>query len=525
LLISGPSLSSPPVDTLGRAVLRLSDHAAPWLTVHRGKDAHEWTGPALLDLARRWRDAARAKGLQAGDRAVVLMPNDERFVAAFFGLQLAGCAPVPLAWPSTLANKQQALAPLRPIVEAADPRVVFTTPDLDPDWPWPLVTEPAPAVTGDDVLAGPDDPAFLQFTSGSMGRPRGAVIPHRGAVACTWSMGLGMGLSSDDVGLSWLPLYHDMGLVGALLSPLMFGFPLHLMRPGEFLLHPRRWLDHAAAFGATVAAAPDFGWRLVARRIRDYGGDLSKWRVGLDGAEPVHRSTLDAVHDRLGSAGLPAGTPRPAYGLAEGTLGVCIYDPIRPAPDLSWKGRLIPSVGGPLPGVSVRTVTAEGADCAEGQEGEILVSSPGLMLGYFRDDEQSARALQDGWLHTGDLGVIVDGQLHVTGRIKDLVIHNGVKLHPYDIERVAAEAAEATLNGAAAFAVQQGEQEALVVVVEVPRRRAEGVEKRVLGALVKQLGIRPSQVLAVSPGQLPRTTSGKVRRPAAAERFGGGLGG
>ncbi|RME28799.1 MAG: hypothetical protein D6798_01565 [Deltaproteobacteria bacterium] len=524
MLISGPPLSSPPVDTLGRAVLRLAEMDQPWLTVHRDPERHAWTGPALLDLARRWRDAARARGLRQGDRAVVLMPNDERFVAAFFGLQLAGCAPVPLAWPSTLANKQQALAPLRPIVEVADPRVILTTPEVTTDWPWPFVTEPAAAATGDDVLAGPDDPAFLQFTSGSMGRPRGAVIPQRAAVGCTWSMGSGMGLSPQDVGLSWLPLYHDMGLVGALLCPLLFGFPLHLMRPGEFLLHPRRWLDHAAEFRVTVAAAPDFGWRLVARRVRDYDRDLSSWRVGLDGAEPVHRSTLDAVHQRLGPAGLPAGTPRPAYGLAEGTLGVCIYDPDRPAPDLEWNGRQVPSVGGPLPGVSVRTVTATGMECAEGEEGEILVRGPGLMRGYFRDEGQTAAALRDGWLHTGDLGVIAGGQLYVTGRIKDLVIHNGVKLHPYDIERVAAEAADATLNGAAAFTTREGEDEALVVVVEVPRRRSEGVERRVLGALVRQLGIRPNRVLAVPPGQIPRTTSGKVRRPAAAARFGGGHG-
>ena len=147
--------------------------------------------------------------------------------------------------------------------------------------------------------------------------------------------------------------------------------------------------------------------------------------------------------------------------------------------------------------------------------------SQSLMDGYFENPEATAAALQDGWLHTGDLGMVRDGQLHVTGRIKDLVIQNGVKFHPYDIERVAAEAAHATLNGAAAFSIVSEDGEDLVVVVEVPGSRAEGVERKVRGALVEHLGIRVSQVIAVSPGELPRTTSGKVRRPAAAAMYGG----
>jgi acyl-CoA synthetase (AMP-forming)/AMP-acid ligase II len=316
------------------------------------------------------------------------------------------------------------------------------------------------------------------------------------------------------VGLSWLPLYHDMGLVGALLCPLVFGFPLHLMRPGEFLLHPGRWLERAAAVRATVAAAPDFGWRLAARRLRGSPGDLSAWRVALDGAEPVHRSTIDDVQAALGPHGFPATALRPSYGLAENTLGVCILDTRAPGPDLVLEGRTVPSCGSPLPGVSIRV------DAPEGQQGEILVRSGSLMQCYFRDPQATAAALQQGWLHTGDLGVIQGGQLHVTGRIKDLVIQNGVKFHPYDIERIAADAAEATPNGAAAFACAHEEGERLVVVVEVPARRQDGVEKRVRGALVEALGVRVDQVLAVAPGALPRTTSGKVRRPAAAAMFG-----
>ena len=511
----GPPLPALPFSTLAQALRALEDRPGPWLTVVQGKADRVFTGAELLALARAWRAAARAAGLTRGGRAVVLMPNDERFVAAFAGTLLAGATAVPLAFPATLSNPAEAIARLAPLVAAADPAVVLTTPELAQGWPVPAVTAPAPAPDQDEVLPEPDDLAFLQFTSGSMGRPKGAAISHRAAMACTVSMGTAMGLGPADVGLSWLPLYHDMGLVGAMLCPVVFGFPLHLMRPGEFLLHPGRWLERAAAVRATVAAAPDFGWRLAARRLRGSPGDLSAWRIGLDGAEPVHRSTLDDVQAALGPHGLPATALRPSYGLAENTLGVCILDTSRPGPDLEMEGRRVPSCGGPLPGVTVRI------DAPEGEAGEILVRSASLMQGYFRDAEATAAALREGWLHTGDLGVLSGGQLHVTGRIKDLVIQNGVKFHPYDIERVAADAAEATPNGAAAFARDSEEGERLVVVVEVPARRQEGVEKRVRGALVEALGVRVDEVRTVAPGALPRTTSGKVRRPAAAALFGG----
>ncbi|MCK6504008.1 AMP-binding protein [Myxococcota bacterium] len=517
--LHGPPLPALPFPTLVAALHALEHRPGPWLTVVQGKADRVFSGAELLVLARRWRAAARAAGLQAGDRAIVLMPNDERFVAAFAGALLAGATAVPLAFPATLSNPTEAVARLAPLVTAADPSVVLTTPELAAGWPVPVVTAPAEDPDQGDVEPQGDDLAFLQFTSGSMGRPKGAAISHRAAMTCTVSMGAAMGLSPADVGLSWLPLYHDMGLVGAMLCPLVFGFPLHLMRPGEFLLHPGRWLERAAAVRATVAAAPDFGWRLAARRLRGSPGDLSAWRVALDGAEPVHRSTIDDVQAAMGPHGFSPSALRPSYGLAENTLGVCILDTRAPGPDLLLDGRAVPSCGGPLPGVSVRI------DAPPGQQGEILVRSGSLMQGYFRDPEATAAALRQGWLHTGDLGVLAGGQLHVTGRIKDLVIQNGVKFHPYDIERIAADAAEATPNGAAAFARDHEDGERLVVVVEVPARRQEGVERRVRGALVEALGVRVDEVRTVAPGALPRTTSGKVRRPAAAAMFGAPDGG
>jgi acyl-CoA synthetase (AMP-forming)/AMP-acid ligase II len=307
-----------------------------------------------------------------------------------------------------------------------------------------------------------------------------------------------------------------MGLVGGLLVPLLYRFPLHLMTPGEFLLHPVRWLERISRFRGTIAAAPDFAYQLLTRRVRTTDGlDLGSWRHALDGAEPVHRATLDAFADRFAPVGFRSAALRPVYGLAEYTLGVTFSAP--GAPDLAHAGRSIPSVGRPLPGVTVDVVRS-GASVRDGDEGEIVVRGPALLSGYFRDPEATASALRDGWLHTGDLGVLRDGQLYVTGREKDLVIQNGSKFHPYDIERVAAAAAGAPPNGAAAFSVPTGDREHLVVVVEATAA-ATGVTQQVRGSLLEELGVRADRIEVVPPGDLPRTTSGKLRRRACAERF------
>lgn len=438
---------------------------------------------------------------------LVLLPNDVRFPAAFFGAWMAGAVPVPLAWPFTLANAARALAPIRPLADAARASAIATIPELAADWGLPVVTGPADRPLPRVAAPSPGDPAFMQFTSGSLGRPRGAVISHGAVLASAFAMGRAMDAGEGDVGVSWLPLFHDMGLVGALLTPLLFGFPLHLMTPGEFLLHPARWLRRLAEAGGTVSTAPDFAYDLVLRRVKE-DFDLSRWRVALDGAEPVHRATLDRFEARFGVR------IRPVYGLAENTLGACFGTPGEA--DLSWLGRSVPSCGGPLDGMTVG-IRAGDVWAGEGEEGEVVIRGPALMSGYFEDEASTSAALRDGWLHTGDLGVLRDGRLHVTGREKDLVIQHGRKFHPYDVERVAAIAAEAPPNGVAAFSVAGPETEQLVVVVE---SRQEEIERRVRGLLLEELGVRADRVVRVSPGELPRTTSGKVRRREAAARFG-----
>ncbi len=505
--ISGPTLADPPVATLGAALERLACRAGPWLTVHRGSASTAYTAGEVLMLARRWARALQEAGVRPGDRAALLLPNDVAFVAAFFGCQYAGATPVPLAWPVSALDLGRTVAMLQPLVDHARPSVIVTTPGVVSLAPFgrPALAEPHALPAGSQPAWSPEDTAFIQYTSGSLGRPRGALISQRAAVASAWSMAQALGVGPDDVGVSWLPLFHDMGLVGGLLCPLLAGFPVHLLAPGEFLLHPRRWLACISEHRGTVAAAPDFAYALTARRVANVDGlDLSTWRHALNGSEPVHRATIEAFVERFGPVGFSAEAPRPVYGLAENTLGVSFSAPGEP--DLSAGDRTLVSAGRPLPGM----------DVAIADSGEVLVRGPTLMAGYFEDPEATGRALRDGWLHTGDLGCIADGRLYVTGREKDLVIQNGRKFHPYDIERIAAAAVRAPPNGAAAFAARDEE---LVVVVEAPGDGPVDVERLVRGELLASLGVRPHRVVSVTPGDLPRTTSGKLRRAACVERY------
>lgn len=497
MILRGPTLPPPPVATLAAAILRLGP--ASWLHVVRGDTSEVWTGVDILAESERWAATFLAHGVERQDRVAIWLPNDARFVTAFFGAALIGAIAVPLAWPATLANPGIAVGHLDGLVQVAEPRVIVTDPAVAGAIPWPIPVLTEPGEARATRLPDPSDIAFLQFTSGSTGRPKGAAISHRAAVASTWAMGVALGLGPDDVGVSWLPLFHDMGLVGALFCPLLFGFPLHLMPPAMFLLHPDRWIKKVSEVRGTIAAAPDFAWAMAARRSPPKVVlDLSCWRHALDGAEPVHRATIDAFTHRYAPFGFVPGALRPVYGLAENTLGVAFATP-GDGVDLLIDGRHVPNAGTPLPGMEVE-VTDTGA---------IRVRGPALMDGYFRNPEATAAALVDGWLVTGDLGRIVDGRLYVTGREKDLVIRHGRKFHPYDIERIAAEAAGSPPNGAAAFAVDTELAEALIVLVET---RAEDAPQKVRAELLTTLGIRADEVHPLAPGTLPRTTSGKLRR-------------
>jgi acyl-CoA synthetase (AMP-forming)/AMP-acid ligase II len=361
---------------------------------------------------------------------------------------------------------------------------------------------------------GADDLALLQYTSGPVGAPTGVALTHRQIMANVTGMGEALGLTRDDVALNWIPLVHDMGLIGGLFASLVFRCPLHVMPPQSFLMHPHRWLENITKLGVTLSVAPNFAYRLCLRRVREKhmaNLDLSSWRVAVNGAEMVHHDTVTAFRDKFGPVGFSAKTMLPVYGLAENTLATAC--PPLDAPYVTDDDGVV-SVGGPLPGQAL-SIQDDGGIVAEGELGEICVRGPCVMRDYFDNPEASAHALRDGWLHTGDVGRIRAGRLFIHGRAKQMVIKMGRNYYPGDIERI--------VGGGVAFAWPNPESgtDDLVLVRESEPLDAEA-EKRETNELNAQLlavlGIRIDRIVRVAPGALPDLDTAQLRDHAR-ERF------
>ncbi|MDP1825916.1 MAG: AMP-binding protein [Archangium sp.] len=511
--LRGPPLPGGVASSLWAELLD-GDPSQPWLVFHTGTVRTTLSRADVAARALGWAAALRqaCPGLQ---RVGVLLPNGPDFVAAFFAAQALGAVAVPLPWPVVDGAPDKLIESLRPVLGRARLDVLATTPGCAAvDWGTPVVTEGSakPFVPGE--VEGPL--AFMQFTSGSTGDPRGAVISQRAALGSARAMASALGLGPSDVGVSWLPFFHDMGLVGVLLTSLVARFPVHVLRPGDFLMRPRRWLDLVSSERATLTVGPNFAWELLVRRVAADGLDLSSLRCALNGSEPIHRTTLDGFTTKFAPAGFKADAFLSVYGLAEATLGVAFSRPGAPKPDLDVAGRPVPCVGAVLPGIELCVADADGRVKRPGEEGELCVRGPTVMSGYFEHADATAATMRGDWLRTGDLGVVRGGTVYVTGREKELVIQAGRKFHPYDIERVVAAMVEATPNGVAAVSRPDAAQgsEGLVVVIEL--RRVSGAIDPMLikGELLRVLGVRADVIEFVPAGTLPRTTSGKVKRKA-----------
>jgi fatty-acyl-CoA synthase len=485
-----------------------------WITFHHGSTETRWTAAAIQERAQGWAGAFTRHGLQPGDRVGVWQPNGVDFIAAFFGAIGAGGVAVPLPWPVAETATDQGIERLGPLLRQAGiqhlalPEGVRGATGVKHNICHPELGK------GALHSCTQNGPAFIQFTSGSTATPRGAVISHAAALENAGSIVRALGLGEGDVGVSWLPLFHDMGLVGVMLSSLLGGFHLHLMRPAEFLLHPRRWLELISAKKATLTVAPDFGYAYAARRVpMSAPFSLSSLRIALTGSEPIQPRTLDAFAERFRPSGFRKEAFWGAYGLAENTLAVSLG----PACEATYRasgGRAVPSVGRPVGDVELAV------DAPAGEEGPIRLRSSSLMDGYFEAPEATREVLRDGWLHTGDRGVWVDGRLFVTGRDKDLVIKAGRKFHPSEIEQVVAACVDTTPNGVAAFSTPGEGGEELVVVVEPRRVASQQFEGAVRTAVVTELGVKIDRLEWVTPGALPRTSSGKLKRSECVRLYG-----
>jgi acyl-CoA synthetase (AMP-forming)/AMP-acid ligase II len=474
----------------------------------------------LWEQSGRYAAGLARAGVRAGDKICLIYPTCAEFFYTFFGALRVGAVPVPLyptlgvettaaifrdseavavatiGWFRTGVDESCGLAP--------NVRQVLEPPDLEVDAPAP----PLAAAKADDL-------AFLQYTSGSTGRPRGVMLTHANVVATIHFMAEAAGITVDDRVVSWLPLYHDMGLIGCAFTPPLSGTPIWLLPPD--LRNPRQWLSLITEIRATFTVSPDFGYRNCVRNVRDTTGlDLTSLKAALSGAEPVRQSTIDAFESHFGLKRVIS----PCYGLAEATLAVAIWPrgiPLR----LDPSGRFL-SVGKPCRGVSVRILAPLDEGTAErpaGVEGEICVKSPGVMKGYYNNSAATEKVLMPGgWLRTGDLGFVdAEGYLFVTGRLKDLIILGGQNVVPADIEEVVDRVDGVRYSAAVGIDSERTGTQRLHVVVEV---RSEDAGHEDFHDLVREItsrvhrasGHRPARVMLVRSSTIPKTSSGKIQR-------------
>jgi len=524
---------------------------------------------AELDAKARSIAAALAShGLIPGERALLLYPPGLEFIAAFFGCLYAGIIAVP-AYPPQPSQLARTLPRLLSILADADVAIVLCDTTVSRAGKGMSAHAPAlvniPWLSTDRLGASharewmpqaiaPDHLAFLQYTSGSTASPRGVMVSHANllhnlAYACDQGRN-----GRGTVSVSWLPVIHDMGLIEGVLQPIFAGYPAHLMAPASFLQRPLRWLRAITRYRATNSGAPNFAYDLCVRKVSDdqvHDLDLSSWRIAYNGAEPIRRDTLVAFHDRFRQAGFRWKSFFPVYGLAESTLLVSTgdrdYEPVVREVDAEQlsSGRVVE----PTPGMPAKSFVSSGphgcgtrvlivdplttTPCADGDVGEIWVSSPSVARGYWRRDIETAETfrarLADGtgpFLRTGDLGVMIDGELFVTGRIKDVIVIRGYKYYPQDIELTAERQQTAIRGGcSAAFAFDGDDMESVGLAIELDPRQlpidkdgrerafAEIVEV-VRVAVAGEHGVNLSLVAILAVGGVPKTSSGKLRRGA-----------
>ncbi|NVI99072.1 amino acid adenylation domain-containing protein [Myxococcus sp. AM009] len=523
---------------------------------------------AELDAGARAVAALLQRHLAPGDRALLLYPPGREYAFGFLGCLYAGVVAVP-AYPPDPMRLGRTLPRLQSLVADCGARVALTTsgiadmvepltegaPDLralrwlatDTVAPAEAAAWRAPALSGESV-------AFLQYTSGSTGTPRGVVLRHRHLLHNSWLIARGFDASPNAVGVLWLPPYHDMGLIGGLLQPLYRDFPMVLLPPLSFLQRPMGWLEAVSRYGGSVCGAPNFAFDLCVRKstpAQRAALDLSRWESAFCGAEPVRADTLERFAEAFAPAGFRREAFYPCYGLAEGTLivsgGVRAAAPVvrrfsregllrgeARAPEAESAEAVLVGCGQVLGDQDVRVVDpVTRRPCPPGRVGELWVRGPSVADGYWQRPEETERTFhgrladsgEGPYLRTGDLGVIEDGEVFVTGRAKDVLVLRGRNHYPQDLEQSAERCHPGVRPGCgAAFLVEEAGEERLVLVQEVAAKvAADGavaeVVTRIRAALSEEHGLAASAVVLISAGSLPKTSSGKVQRRATREAF------
>lgn len=516
----------------------------------------EWSYADLQAAAQRVAGGLQASGVRFGDRVGLMLPTGPDYLATFFGILWLGAVPVPLYPPFRLDQLQdyvqrqstilslsgvellvsferaKAVLPLLKM-SSTTLRQVVTASELRT---FPPVGSPRPGALG-----------LIQFTSGSTGVPKGVALTQEALLHNLRAYGFGMQLGPEDVTISWLPLYHDMGLIGTMLGSIYHGQPLVLMGPQDFLARPSRWLWAVHRYRGTVSPAPNFAYEICARKIPDSeleGLDLSSWRIALNGAEAVRPETLRRFSARFAPYGFRETSHFPAYGLAEASLAVTFPPPGRgPVIDRVSRTRLeedgvvascgldepaleLVSCGRPLPEMEVRVVDREGRALPDRQRGHLEFRGPSALDCYYNNPQATAQVKDaQGWVKTGDLAYLSEGELYLTGRSKDLIVIAGRNLHPEDIEDLVGGLPGVRRGCVAAFGLLAEDQgtEALVVVAETrygpETPDGQQLRQAITAELVRNLGLPPDQLHLVPPQTVPKTPSGKIRRSETRQRL------
>jgi fatty-acyl-CoA synthase len=506
----------------------------------------------LLVEALTLAGALHARGLKPGDRVAIVLPEVSDFIRAFFGISAAGLVPVPLCPPAQAADLPTFARQSQHILIAARTSAVVTSADVAPLLNVSGMSEPPAILKIDELRQGPaltqpvavdlSSTALLQFTSGSTAAPKGVVLSHTSLDANVNAITGpdGLAITPDDVGVSWLPLYHDMGLIGMLLTAVYMAADVVILSPVLFLKRPSAWLEAISRHGGTVSFAPNFAYDLCRRRVKPSQIDalnLASWRVAGCGAEPIRADSLTAFAAHFARAGFRESSFVPSYGLAEHALAVAlsvdglkvdVVDADRlvrdsmalPATTGSPSVRIV-SCGHAFPGHAL-TIVDEGLhELPERHVGSIVVQGASVMDGYFEHPAATAEALSHGWLHTGDIGYLAGGELYVCGRTKDLIIRQGRKYHPPDLESAIADGRGMPLAGVVVFGINHiDEADEVVAVVEArASAKSDDVIDHVRRRVRETAGLELDGVVVGPPGMIPRTTSGKVRRAETRVRF------
>ena len=495
-----------------------------------------------------------AQGLKRGDRVAIVLPEGEHFIPAFLGALWIGLIPVPLYPPLSLGKLDAFMDALVTILNVARPRVLITTERVGKVL-WSavgripsiervvtseeLAAEPAGALPPAADLR-PDEVAFLQFTSGSTALPKGVIVTH-GSLAANCKAIVVDGLAADttrDVAVSWLPLYHDMGLIGLVLAPVCYGISTVYIPTLSFIKNATTWLETIHRYRGTLSFAPNFAYALVTKRAKPEQiarWDLSQMRVFGCGAEPINPGTMRAFVEKFAPSGLKPSALLPCYGMAEATLAIAFIgfdeqlrtDRIdaeryhvdkKAAPSGSGSLEIV-NCGRTFPGHELSIQDEDGRLLPDRHVGEICWRGPSVAAGYWENPEATRETFRGGWLYTGDLGYLVDGELYISGRIKDILIVNGRNYYPQRLEWLVDEIPGVRKGSAVVFTRPGAASEEIVVAAETRSDDPAGLRAQIVSRISEEFQLAVSDVALVPPGALPKTSSGKLQRRKTRDQY------